>query len=122
MRHAMSHFPGANKRCATQGRPCPGASHECTHCKRTGHLDSACIQELKKKVDVKLATVSFTAAAAETTEDSLEDPHFGKDDGATVDAVGENYLKRLPSSVRYTVSPLPAPVPVQTAGEDGAVV
>uniref|UniRef100_A0A0G4HWB8 Integrase catalytic domain-containing protein n=1 Tax=Chromera velia CCMP2878 TaxID=1169474 RepID=A0A0G4HWB8_9ALVE len=79
-------------------------------------------QELKKKVDVKLATVSFTVAAAETTEDSLEDPHFGKDDGATVDAVGENYLKRLPSSVRYTVSPLPAPVPVQTAGEDGALV
>uniref|UniRef100_A0A0G4IA92 Integrase catalytic domain-containing protein n=1 Tax=Chromera velia CCMP2878 TaxID=1169474 RepID=A0A0G4IA92_9ALVE len=78
--------------------------------------------ELKKKVDVKLATVSFTAAVAETTEDSLEDPHFGKDDGATVDAVGENYLKRLPSSVQYTVFPFPAPVLVQTAGEDGAVV
>uniref|UniRef100_A0A0G4GDC8 Uncharacterized protein n=1 Tax=Chromera velia CCMP2878 TaxID=1169474 RepID=A0A0G4GDC8_9ALVE len=113
---------GANKCCATQGRSCPGASHECTHCKRTGHLDSACIQELKKKVDVKLATVSFTAAVAETTEDSLEDPHFGKDDGATMDTIGEHYLKRLPSSVRYTVSPLPAPVPVQIAGEDGAVV
>uniref|UniRef100_A0A0G4IFQ4 Uncharacterized protein n=1 Tax=Chromera velia CCMP2878 TaxID=1169474 RepID=A0A0G4IFQ4_9ALVE len=113
---------GANKRCATQGRPCPGVSHECTQCKQTGHLDSTCIQELKKKVDVKLATVSFTAAAVETTEDSLEDPHFGKDDGATVDAVGKNYLKRLPSSVRYTVSPLPAPVPVQTAGEDGVVM
>uniref|UniRef100_A0A0G4FSA7 Uncharacterized protein n=1 Tax=Chromera velia CCMP2878 TaxID=1169474 RepID=A0A0G4FSA7_9ALVE len=76
----------------------------------------------KKEVDVKLATVSFTATAAETIEDSLEDPHFGKDDGATVDAVGENYLKRLPSSMQYTVSPFSAPVPVQTAGEDGAVV
>uniref|UniRef100_A0A0G4HGA1 Uncharacterized protein n=1 Tax=Chromera velia CCMP2878 TaxID=1169474 RepID=A0A0G4HGA1_9ALVE len=80
--------------------------------------------ELKKKVNIKLVTVSFTVAAAETIEDShsLEDPHFGKDDGATVDAVSENYLKRLPSSVRYTVSPLAVPVPVQTAREDGAAV
>uniref|UniRef100_A0A0G4HVU0 Uncharacterized protein n=1 Tax=Chromera velia CCMP2878 TaxID=1169474 RepID=A0A0G4HVU0_9ALVE len=71
----------------------------------------------KKAANVHCATVSF-ASAAVISPDLVYGPHFGKDDGATVEAVGELYLEKVSASITYTVKVLDTPVPVRTAGRN----
>uniref|UniRef100_A0A0G4G5Z7 Uncharacterized protein n=1 Tax=Chromera velia CCMP2878 TaxID=1169474 RepID=A0A0G4G5Z7_9ALVE len=69
----------------------------------------------KKVANVHCATVSF-ASAAVISPNLVHGPHFGKDDGATVEAVGELYLEKVSASITYTVKVLDTPVPVRIAG------
>uniref|UniRef100_A0A0G4HAZ3 Uncharacterized protein n=1 Tax=Chromera velia CCMP2878 TaxID=1169474 RepID=A0A0G4HAZ3_9ALVE len=56
----------------------------------------------KKAANIHCATVSF-ASAAVTSPDLVHGPHFGKDDGATVEAVGELYLEKVSASITYSL-------------------
>uniref|UniRef100_A0A0G4GI89 Integrase catalytic domain-containing protein n=1 Tax=Chromera velia CCMP2878 TaxID=1169474 RepID=A0A0G4GI89_9ALVE len=107
----------------------PAIAHVCG-CSKQGHLDAMCPSKLrvsKKAANVHCATVSF-ASAAVTSPDLVHGPHFNKDDGATVEAIGELYLEKVSTSITYTVKALDTPVPVRTAGRNdsseasGAVV
>uniref|UniRef100_A0A0G4HPP9 Uncharacterized protein n=1 Tax=Chromera velia CCMP2878 TaxID=1169474 RepID=A0A0G4HPP9_9ALVE len=108
---------------------CPAIARVCG-CGKQGHLDAMCPSKLhasKKAANVHCATVSF-ASAAVISPDLAHGPHFGKDNGATVEAVGELYLEKVSASITYTVKVLDTPVPVRTAGRNdssaasGAVV
>uniref|UniRef100_A0A0G4FGI1 Integrase catalytic domain-containing protein n=1 Tax=Chromera velia CCMP2878 TaxID=1169474 RepID=A0A0G4FGI1_9ALVE len=109
----------------------PAIAHVCG-CGKQGHLDAMCPSKLrasKKAANVHCATVSF-ASAAVTSPDLVHGPHFSKDDGATVEAVGKLYLEKVSASesITYTVKVLNTPVLVRTAGHNdsseasGAVV
>uniref|UniRef100_A0A0G4HQP7 Uncharacterized protein n=1 Tax=Chromera velia CCMP2878 TaxID=1169474 RepID=A0A0G4HQP7_9ALVE len=102
---------------------CPAIAHVCG-CGKQGHLETMCPSKLcasKKTANVHCATVSF-ASAAVTSPDLVHGPHFGnlKDDGATVEAIGELYLEKVSTSIIYTVKVLdtPVPGPVRTAGRN----
>uniref|UniRef100_A0A0G4IAC4 Reverse transcriptase Ty1/copia-type domain-containing protein n=1 Tax=Chromera velia CCMP2878 TaxID=1169474 RepID=A0A0G4IAC4_9ALVE len=95
----------------------PAIAHICG-CGKQGHLDAMCpfkLRASKKAANIHCATVSF-ASAAVISSDLVHGPHFGKDDGATVEAIGELYLEKVSTSITYTVKVLDTPVPVRTAG------
>uniref|UniRef100_A0A0G4HB61 Uncharacterized protein n=1 Tax=Chromera velia CCMP2878 TaxID=1169474 RepID=A0A0G4HB61_9ALVE len=73
---------------------CPAIAHVCGYGKQ-GHLNAIYPSKLRasKAANVHCATVSFTSAAV-ISPDLVHGLHFGKDDGATVKAVGELYRPR----------------------------
>uniref|UniRef100_A0A0G4IDX3 Uncharacterized protein n=1 Tax=Chromera velia CCMP2878 TaxID=1169474 RepID=A0A0G4IDX3_9ALVE len=100
---------------------CPAIAHVCG-CGKQGHLDAMCPSKLrasKKATNVHCATVSF-ASTAVTSPDLVHGPHFGKDDGATVEAVSKLYLEKVSASITYTVKALDTPVLVRTAGHNNS--
>uniref|UniRef100_A0A0G4ID96 Integrase catalytic domain-containing protein n=1 Tax=Chromera velia CCMP2878 TaxID=1169474 RepID=A0A0G4ID96_9ALVE len=103
----------------------PAIAHVCG-CGKQGHLDAMCpslgpskLRASKKAANVHCATVFF-ASAAVISPDLVHGPHFGKDNGATVEAVGELYLEKVSTSITYTVKVLDTPVPVRTAGRNNS--
>uniref|UniRef100_A0A0G4HSG3 Uncharacterized protein n=1 Tax=Chromera velia CCMP2878 TaxID=1169474 RepID=A0A0G4HSG3_9ALVE len=97
----------------------PAIAHVCG-CSKQGHLDGMCPSKLrasKKATNVHCTTVSF-ASAAVMSPNLVHGPHFGKDDGAIVEAVGELYLEKVSTSITYTVNVLDTLVPVRTAGRN----
>uniref|UniRef100_A0A0G4HQ57 Uncharacterized protein n=1 Tax=Chromera velia CCMP2878 TaxID=1169474 RepID=A0A0G4HQ57_9ALVE len=95
----------------------PAIAYVCG-CGKQGYLDAMCPSKLrasKKAANVHCATVFF-ASTAVISPDLVHGPHFGKDDGTIVEAVGQLYLEKVSASITYTVKVLDTPVPVRTAG------
>uniref|UniRef100_A0A0G4HUQ3 Uncharacterized protein n=1 Tax=Chromera velia CCMP2878 TaxID=1169474 RepID=A0A0G4HUQ3_9ALVE len=97
---------------------CPTASTTCVY-GETGHFPAMCLKKLKaaqQAANVRCTTVSL-ATPAMSSGQMIDDPHFGKDDGATVDAVGELYLRSeaVQSKIKYSETILDPPIAVKTA-------
>uniref|UniRef100_A0A0G4HVD1 Integrase catalytic domain-containing protein n=1 Tax=Chromera velia CCMP2878 TaxID=1169474 RepID=A0A0G4HVD1_9ALVE len=102
---------------------CPAASTTYA-CGKTGHFPAMCLKKLKaaqQAANVRCATVSLATPAVSSGQ-MIDDPHFGKDDGAMVDAVGELYLRSeaVQSKIKYSETILDPPIAVKTAHESSA--
>uniref|UniRef100_A0A0G4GJ65 Integrase catalytic domain-containing protein n=1 Tax=Chromera velia CCMP2878 TaxID=1169474 RepID=A0A0G4GJ65_9ALVE len=98
----------------------PAASTICA-CGKTGHFPTMCLKKLKaaqQAANIRCATMSLATPAVSSGQ-MIDNPHFGKDDGATVDAVGELYLRSeaVQSKIKYSETILDPPIAVKTAHE-----